>query len=67
MQSLVELQLNSEESPLYENNELNTVQAALNMATNGANPADLSNLQPQSFLNDFNNIFPSNPFAFDPN
>lgn len=67
MQSLVELQFNSEESPLYENNELSTVQAALNMATTGANPYDLAHLQPQSFLNEFNNLFPSNPFAFDPN
>lgn len=67
LQSLVDLQLNSEESPLYDNSELRTVQAALNMETPGTNPADLPHLQPQAFLNDFNNLFPSNPFAFDPN
>ena len=71
LQSLHDLQLNSEESPLYDNSELRTVQAALNMETPGtnSNPADLPNLQPQAFLNlnDFNNLFPRNPFAFDAN
>lgn len=37
------------------------------METPGANPSDLPHLQPQTFLNDFNNLFPSNPFAIDPN
>lgn len=67
LQSLFDLQMNSEESPFFENNELNYVQAALNMDTNGVNPTNLSQLQPQNFLNEFNNLFPSNPFAFDPN
>lgn len=48
LQSLFELQLNSEESPLYENSELNTVRAALNMSTNGGmnGPHDLPHMQP---------------------
>lgn len=44
LQNLFELQLNSEESPLYDNSELNTVRAALNMSTNGMGPPDISNM-----------------------
>lgn len=33
-------------------------------AVNG--PQNLAQLQPQNFLNEFNMLFPSNPFSFDP-
>ena len=66
MQNLFDLQINSEESPLFENNEINYVQAALNMETAATNSHNLAQLQPQNFLNDFNMLFPSNPFSLDP-
>lgn len=43
---MVELQLNNEESPLYNNSELRTVREALNMETPGINPAEMPTLHP---------------------